>query len=61
MLGPEFVHYTATWVEYSLSFTGIAAFYSFFTLLAKFVPVIPMSGIIENEEFKAKRTKKGFT
>lgn len=47
---PEFIYYTATWVEYALSFTGIAAFCLFFTLLIKFVPVIPISGIIENEE-----------
>lgn len=57
---PEFVHYTATWVEYALSFTGVAAFLLFFTLLAKFVPVIPISGIIEHEEMKAfqKKSKK---
>lgn len=47
---PEFLYYTATWVEYALSFTGIAAFCLFFTLLIKFVPVIPIQGIIENEE-----------
>lgn len=46
----EFIHYTATWVEYALSFTGIAAFCLFFTLLIKFVPIVPISGIIENEE-----------
>ena len=56
--GPEYIHYSATWIEYSLSFTGIAAFLLIFTLLAKFVPIIPMSGIIENEEFKAKRIQK---
>lgn len=57
---PEFLHYSATWIEYALSFTGIAAFLLFFTLLAKFVPVIPMSGIVENEELKAlkKASKK---
>lgn len=52
---PEFVHYSATWVEYALSFTGIAAFLFFFTLIVKFVPVIPMSGIIEHEEKKIER------
>lgn len=54
----EFVHYTATWVEYSLSLTGIAAFLLFFTLILKFVPAIPMSGIIDLEKRKQlKRTK----
>ncbi len=57
---PEYINYTATWVEWSLTFAGIAAFCLFFTLLIKFVPVIPMSGIIENEQNqkKLKRKKK---
>ncbi len=50
----EFVTYTATWVEYALSFAGIAAFFLFFTLLMKFVPIIPMSGIINNEKKEGK-------
>lgn len=45
----EFVHYSATWVEWSLSFAGVAAFILFFMLLMKLVPIIPMSGIIDNE------------
>lgn len=50
---PEFIYYSATWVEWALSFTGIAVFCLLFTLIIKFVPVIPISGIIENER-KAK-------
>ena len=46
---PEFIHYSATWVEWALSFAGIAAFLLFFTIILKFIPVIPMSGIIDNE------------
>jgi molybdopterin-containing oxidoreductase family membrane subunit len=46
---PEYIHYTATWVELALSFAGIAAFLLMFTLILKFVPAIPMSGIIDNE------------
>ena len=45
----EFIHYTATWVEWSLTFAGVAAFVLFFLLLMKLVPIIPMSGIIESE------------
>ena len=45
----EFIYYTATWVEYSLSFAGIAAFLLFFTLILKFIPIIPISGIIDYE------------
>ena len=54
----EFVHYTATWVEWSLSLTGIAAFLLFFTLILKFVPAIPMSGIIDLEKRKQLKRKK---
>ena len=54
----EFVHYTATWVEWSLSLTGIAAFCLFFTLILKFVPAIPMSGIIDLEKGKQSKREK---
>ena len=46
---PEYIHYTATWVEWALSLTGIAAFFLFFLLLIKFIPIIPISGIIDDE------------
>jgi len=52
-----FVHYSATWVEYALSFAGIAAFCLLFTLLIKLVPIIPMSGIIDYEREQNKRKK----
>ena len=45
----EFLFYSATWVEWSLTFAGIASFLLMFTLIVKFVPVVPMSGIIDNE------------
>jgi len=45
-----FVHYSATWVEYALSFAGIALFCLLFTVIVKFVPVIPISGIIDSEK-----------
>ncbi|MFH4963443.1 NrfD/PsrC family molybdoenzyme membrane anchor subunit [Gaetbulibacter sp. M235] len=46
---PEFIHYNATWIEWALSFTGIAAFLLFFLLIMRFVPVISMSEIINHE------------
>lgn len=55
---PEWIHYSATWVEWALSFAGIAAFLLFFTLLIKFVPVIPMSGIIDHEREQKKNKRK---
>lgn len=39
----EYVKYTATWVEWALTFAGIATFFLFFTLLSKFVTIIPIS------------------
>ena len=45
----EFVHYSATWVEWGLSFAGVAAFVLFFLLLIRLVPIIPMSGILDYE------------
>jgi len=54
----EFLFYSATWIEWSLSFAGIAAFFLFFTLIIKFVPIIPMSGVIENERHPHRKHKK---
>lgn len=39
----EYVKYSATWVEWALTLGGIATFFLFFTLLAKFVTIIPIS------------------
>lgn len=46
---PEFLHYSASWIEWALSFAGIAAFILLFILIMKLVPIIPMSGIIDYE------------
>ena len=39
----EYVKYTATWVEWALTGAGIATFFLLFTLLSKFVTIIPIS------------------
>ena len=54
----EFVHYSATWIEWSLSFAGVAAFILFFILIMKLVPVIPMSGIIDEEREALSKTSE---
>lgn len=54
----EFYQYTATWVEYALSFAGLATFCLLFTLVVKLVPIIPMSGVIESEQAQKKNIKK---
>ncbi len=39
----EYVKYSATWVEWALTFAGIATFFLLFTLLSKFITIIPIS------------------
>lgn len=43
----EFVKYSATWPEWALTFAGIATFLLFFTIMSKFVTVVPVSGLEE--------------
>ncbi|MBS1512711.1 MAG: polysulfide reductase NrfD [Bacteroidetes bacterium] len=45
-----YVKYTATWPEWALTFAGIATFFLFFTLMASFVTVVPVSGLEEPHE-----------
>lgn len=43
----EYVKYSATWPEWILTFAGIATFLLFFTVMSKFVTVVPVSGLEE--------------
>lgn len=43
----EYVKYTATWPEWALTIAGIASFFLFFTIISKFVTVVPVSGLEE--------------
>lgn len=45
---PEYLTYTATWVEWALTFAGIAAFILMFKLASKFVPIVPVWEASEN-------------
>lgn len=54
---PEFIEYSATWIEWSLSFAGVAAFVLFFMLIMRLVPIIPMSGIIDYERDQKRKPK----
>jgi molybdopterin-containing oxidoreductase family membrane subunit len=44
---PEWLNYSATWVEWSLTAAGVAVFCLLFTLASKFVPIIPVTGLKE--------------
>lgn len=51
----EYVVYSATWVEWALTFAGIAMFFLMFKLSSKFVPIVP---IWETSEYLDKESKK---
>jgi molybdopterin-containing oxidoreductase family membrane subunit len=46
---PEWLFYSATWIEWTLTFGGIAMFCFLFTLAAKIVPIIPVSEVADAE------------
>lgn len=46
----EYVQYSATWVEWALTFAGIATFFLLFTLLSKFITIIPISEFGDKEQ-----------
>jgi len=49
---PEYVHYTITWVEWLLTFGGVASFFLIFTLAGKFVTLIDISDLPKDENVK---------
>lgn len=53
----DFVKYSATWVEWALTFAGIATFFLFFTLMSKFVTIVPISEFGEKEKTIARATE----
>jgi Ni/Fe-hydrogenase subunit HybB-like protein len=48
---PEWLNYSATWVEWSLTAAGVAIFALLFTLASKFITIVPVSGL-QGEEKK---------
>ena len=46
---PEYIHYSATWVEWALSFAGLATFILFFIVMAKLVTIVTVSDYTEKE------------
>jgi Ni/Fe-hydrogenase subunit HybB-like protein len=49
---PEYIHYSLTWVEWALTFSGIATFLLFFMLFTRFMPILPASDLAEAHEKK---------
>jgi len=46
----EWVKYSATWVEWALTFGGVATFILAFMLMSKYVPVVPISLVSKPDE-----------
>ena len=40
---PDWIHYSGTWVEWTLTIGGVAAFCLFFTIASRWVPVVSVS------------------
>lgn len=53
----EYVKYSATWVEWALTLAGVASFFLFFTLMSKFMTVIPISEFGDKEKAAAPKTE----
>ena len=49
-LRPEYVSYSATWVEWTLTFAGVAMFILLFFLFSKFLPIIPIVKVAETKD-----------
>ena len=47
---PEWLNYSATWVEWSLTATGVAVFCLLFTLASKFITIVPVTGLKGEEK-----------
>ena len=54
-LRPEYVHYSATWVEWGLTFAGIALFILLFYLFSKFIPILPVVRTGEEKDYSRLR------
>ena len=49
-LRADWVHYSATWIEWSLTLAGIAIFILAFILVGKLAPIVPVSEMLEKED-----------
>jgi len=56
---PEYIKYSITWVEWSLTFGGVASFLLFFTIAAKFMTLIPVSEVTDKEDEKINQIEHG--
>ena len=45
----DWLHYSATWIEWSLTITGVSLFILLFMLASKLAPIIPVSEMAEDD------------
>ena len=48
----EYIHYSITWVEWALTFGGVALFFLIFTIAGKFVTFIEVAELPQEENVK---------
>jgi len=56
---PEYIKYSITWVEWALTFGGVATFLFLFTIAAKFMTLIPVSEVTDKEDEKLNQIEHG--
>ena len=56
-LRPEYVHYSPTWVEWTLTLAGVALFILLFYIFSKFIPIIPVVRTGEEKDYSRLRKK----
>jgi len=54
-LRPEYVHYSPTWVEWTLTAAGIALFLLLFYIFSKFIPIMPVVKTGEEKDYSRLR------
>ena len=54
-LRPEYVHYSPTWVEWTLTASGVALFLLLFFVFSKFIPIMPVVRTGEEKDYSRLR------
>jgi molybdopterin-containing oxidoreductase family membrane subunit len=54
-LRPEYVHYSPTWVEWTLTVAGVALFLLLFYVFSKFIPIMPVVRTGEEKDYSRLR------
>jgi len=55
---PEYVHYSATWVEWILTLSGLALFLFLVTVVTKLIPIVQLTESILNKPVKKLEKKQ---